>query len=856
MKDQPERSWTTGDYLTHRFNPELGIGRVTALEGRALVVEFPRSGTTLRLAANTDALIPVDLSPGRPVRITATREETTIAARLPDGTLRLANGRTASSHELWPLELEGALLERLALGDLDEVEDFVTRLDILHLLTLREADGLGSFLGGRVRLFPHQLHVAERASASDPVRWLLADEVGLGKTIEAALILNRLVHAGKVERCLVVAPDALTVQWLGELWRKYHQVFTLLDAQRLADVARDFGPDFNPFDVHRRAVIALEMLTERPQLTDQAVAAGIDLLVVDEAQRLRRPPGHPGEPGWRAIAPIAGLGRHVLLLSATPLEDDAHGFFRLLQLLRPEEFPEDVSFEARLALGTPLPPCTSSTRRADIGGLPPRVGIPIALDNPASWQLQGRGRGGRARRGGAPCGRAAAEDRSRPSRAGVRSRARPPCSDPTNARCASRRRRWTPATRASTGCCRRRPAGATRGRRRSSSWRTARRWRCCARRSATGRSSRAASSTRSCPRRAATRKSPGSGSPMVQACSCPRNAEARVATSSSAAASCCSTCPGNHRSWNNGSAGSIGSAGASRWRSCTSVRPAGSARMSCGSSRRSVSSASRWPGWSRNWPTSRVRSRRSRSIRWRRSPENASTALVSEAHAARTRIREAAYQQLHRDPYRSEMAAGILARVPAELDALNEEVVVTACIGLGFTIERPRGRRIFAIELGNGALVDGLPGVPGGSSYVGSFDREEAVEDETIDFFASGHPLVEGIFAHFEESALGRVARFEVEIGEERGEGLVAVYKDGPVFEVVAIDSAGQTRPDWAAAFRQRPLRARPVSDEPVADRDWTGMVRRLGARLDPARRPHALAAIVVGPSTAGNVTP
>ena len=384
----PGRSWTPGDYLTHRFNPELGIGRVTALEGRTLIVEFPRSGTTLRLAADTDALLTVDLSPGRPVRITATQEETTVAARLPDGTLRLANGRTAPSHALWPLELEGALLERLALGDLDEVDDFLTRLDILHLLTLREAGGLGSFLGGRVRLFPHQLHVAERASASNPVRWLLADEVGLGKTIEAALILNRLVHAGKVERCLVVAPDTLTVQWLGELWRKYHQVFTLLDAQRLADVARDFGPDFNPFDVHRRAVIALEMLTERPQLTDQAVRAGIDLLVVDEAQRLRRPPGHPGEPGWRAIAPIAGLGRHVLLLSATPLDDDAHGFFRLLQLLRPQEFPEDVSFETRLALATPLPPCTSSTRRADIGGLPPRVGIRIELDSAAGSQLR------------------------------------------------------------------------------------------------------------------------------------------------------------------------------------------------------------------------------------------------------------------------------------------------------------------------------------------------------------------------------------------------------------------------------------------------------------------------------------
>jgi ATP-dependent helicase HepA len=221
-------------------------------------------------------------------------------------------------------------------------------------------------------------------------------------------------------------------------------------------------------------------------------------------------------------------------------------------------------------------------------------------------------------------------------------------------------------------------------------------------------------------------------------------------------------------------------------------------------------------------------------------------ALVNEAHAARTRIREAAYQQLHRDPYRPDMAAGILARVPPELDALNQEVVVTACIALGFTIEHPRGHRIFAIELGSGALVDGLPGVPGGASYVGSFDREEALEDETIDFFASGHPLVEGILAHFEESPLGRVARFEIEIGQERGEGIVAVYKDGPLFEIVAFDSSGRARPDWAARFRERPLHLRSVTES--IDGEWAAMVRRLGAQLEPTRPPHALAAIVVRP--------
>ena len=363
---------------------------MTSVDKRALVVEFPRADTTLRLAANAEALLPVDLPVGRPVRVTASNEETTIASVGDDGTFGLANGRTVAAHELWPLELEGALLEKLAIGDLDDIDDFLTRMNLLHLLGLREAHGLGPFLGGRVRLFPHQLYVAERASASDPVRWLLADEVGLGKTIEASLILNRLVHLGKVNRCLIVAPDTLTVQWLGELWRKYHQVFTLLDSDRLADVAKDFGDDFNPFELHRRSVISLEMLIERPQLTEQAVRAGIELLVVDEAQHLRRPAGHPGNAAWRAVAPIAAPGRHVLLLSATPLEDDAHGFFRLLQLLRPQDFPEDMSIEARLAESTPLPACTSATRRADIGGLPPRVGIPIDLSATATVNAKSR----------------------------------------------------------------------------------------------------------------------------------------------------------------------------------------------------------------------------------------------------------------------------------------------------------------------------------------------------------------------------------------------------------------------------------------------------------------------------------
>src|SRR5918994_1048532 len=102
----PVHAWSVGDHLTHRFNADLGTGRVTAIEGRVLVVHFPAGEATLRLAAGSDALVP-EAAPTR--------------------------------HRDRPL------LERLAAGDVDEAEDVLTRLDILHLLATREADGLGSF---------------------------------------------------------------------------------------------------------------------------------------------------------------------------------------------------------------------------------------------------------------------------------------------------------------------------------------------------------------------------------------------------------------------------------------------------------------------------------------------------------------------------------------------------------------------------------------------------------------------------------------------------------------------------------------------------------------------------------------
>ena len=793
-------AWTVGDILTHRFNPDLGTGRVTALEGRALVVHFAKPNATLRFAASSDALLP----------------ETDRARRR-----------------------DRPLLERLAAGEIDETEDFLTRLEVLDLVALREADGLGSFLGGRVRLFPHQLHVAERATAQMPVRWLLADEVGLGKTIEAALIMNHLLHTQKIERCLVVAPDSLTVQWLGELWRKYHRVFTLLDGARLADVAKDFGQGFNPFDVHRRAVIALEMLVERPELTAQAVQSGIDLLVVDEAQRLRRPPKHPGGPHYRAIAPIAALGRHVLLLSATPLEDDAHGFFRLVQLLRPDELPEPLDVEARLASGEPLPPCTSSTRRADIGGLPPRApnAVDVASDRGAEVVAALR-----QARPADPIARRKVLDRIRrglasgaalkavvgPEEAALRQQADAiDAQDPRLAWLLAEAKRWRQAHEKTLVFVAHRE-------------------------------------TLEMLRQALSARAQLASAVFHEALSTVRR-DTEVA----------------HFRAEDG--------------------PSLLVSTEAGGEGRNFEFCHRLVLYDLPWRPSVVEQRIGRLDRiGRRIPveivyfrpasgigadvvrlferlglfnepmaglepqlahlEPALEAIaldpdasltdaemervLAEAQAARRRIHEAAYQQLQRDRYRAELGPGILARVPADLDARLEQVTLSAATRLGFHVEQVRGSRAHAIEFGSEALVDSLPGVAGGASFVGSFDREYAVTHETRDFFASGHPLIEGLIAHFEEEPKGRVARLELRAPGEPGVGVIAIYKDGPQIDIVAIDDGGTARQAWADALR-RPAAARRMKAEDAASHDWPALVRRLAPSLG-ARQPHAVAAAVV----------
>jgi len=838
--------WETGNRVVHRFNRELGPGVVRLIEDRTLVIEFA-AGDFLRLAQDTDALIPLTLPVGARVTLQPGNETVTIAAMPSPGRVLLTDDREVAEENLWPLHTGESLFDKLAHGEIDNLDRFSLRLDALHLAAIREADGLGSFLGGRIRLFPHQLYAAESATRAPLVRWLLADEVGLGKTVEACLILNHLLRTGRADRTLVIAPETLTVQWLGELWRKYHQVFVLLDEHRLVDVEKDYGKGFNPFDAHRRVVLGLETLIERPELTTQAIEAGIDLLIVDEAHHLRRLPGHPGSPAYRAVRPIADLGQHCLLLSATPLEDDAHGFFRLLQLLRPDEFPDDADFEERLADKVALPPCTSATRREEIGGLPPREGKAVPLENNAGWKTQAKLECS-ARSGGV---RNALERKNKLRRVRY-----------ALASGAALEKIWSTKDEALVQLAR--AAQETDPR---LDWlaEMARKWRTdgdktlvfVAHRESLEMIKTAMS------RRVQLRVglfhedlSPGKRDIEVS--------QFRTATGPSMLIS--TECGGEGRNfefctrlvlfdlpWNPmvveqriGRLDRIGRTipveivyfvppeglGAAIARLHESL---GLFREPLGGLERELSHVE---------PViEQLALEKEFSPSHKRFNE-----VISEAREAQGRIQAAAYHELHRNPYHAGLSAAILARVPPDLEELTEDVVLGACEQLELNVESQRGRARHSIELGKRARVESLPGIAAGASFLGTFDREEAVQDESIDFFASGHPLIEGLLAHLEESPIGRVGLLHTRLpGGKAGLGLAGLYKDGPQFHAVVVDADGIRREDWEKALLLRPLKSRRVRSEDItAQAEWPGLVRRMAKHLEPHGEPVAIAGLVV----------
>jgi superfamily II DNA or RNA helicase len=244
-------------------------------------------------------------------------------------------------------------------------------------------DELVAPLEGTVIPLPHQVHALARAMSSDRVRYLLADEVGLGKTVEAGLIFRELKIRGLVRRALVVAPAGLVTQWVQELKTHFDETFRLVIPSDLSAARELIGldEDANAWRLHDQVVCPLDSVKPlearrgwtREQVArfnrerfDDLVSAGWDLIIIDEAHRLGGSTDQVAR--YRLGEALGQAAPYLLLLSATPHQGKTDGFRRLISFLDSQAFPDDESVsQARVA---PYVIRTEKRRTIDAEGKP------------------------------------------------------------------------------------------------------------------------------------------------------------------------------------------------------------------------------------------------------------------------------------------------------------------------------------------------------------------------------------------------------------------------------------------------------------------------------------------------------
>jgi ERCC4-related helicase len=266
------------------------------------------------------------------------------------GTIELLRESTAlirfeSSFEERPLSelapvrsAQDALVE----GVYDDLREVLARSQALSIRSIN--DSWGVFSTSRINLLPHQLWVCHRVLRQWPVQKLIADDVGLGKTIEAGLILWPLLAKKRVQRLLVLAPASLVPQWQERL----RQMFDIRLTPYSAEIDTERSDYWN---THHWVVASLPTLRKDINGRHERMlkADNWDLLIIDEAHHLNSLEDSGATLGYRFVQKLIDNGKFAsrLFFTATPHRGKNYGFFALLSLLRPDLFDASKPFEAQ-----------------------------------------------------------------------------------------------------------------------------------------------------------------------------------------------------------------------------------------------------------------------------------------------------------------------------------------------------------------------------------------------------------------------------------------------------------------------------------------------------------------------------
>ncbi len=319
---------------TSSGEPELGLGIVTEVTKGKVQMYFPVAEETRLYATESAPLRRTIFKAGDSIVDPKGNSMLIDHVKVVDG-LYVYYGNGLKLHEA---EIAGGTIthnvdDRLFMGDVDSPELFALRRETLYHNYNRRISPVHGFVGGKIDLIPHQLYIAHEVSSRFAPRVLLSDQVGLGKTIEACLILHRLLVTGRISRVLILVPESLVHQWFVEVLRKFNLWFNIFDEERCVSL-EESAPDGNPFLDNQLIICSTEFLAGSQKRAHQAIAADWDMLVVDEAHHLEWSV-EKVSPEYRIVELLSQVAKGLLLLTATPEQLGVESHFARLRLLDP-----------------------------------------------------------------------------------------------------------------------------------------------------------------------------------------------------------------------------------------------------------------------------------------------------------------------------------------------------------------------------------------------------------------------------------------------------------------------------------------------------------------------------------------
>lgn len=318
-----------GQRYLSRSEPELGLGIVTTVDGRYAEVTFRAADTVRRYDVRSAPIHRVLFRPGDTIHDRQGAAHTIHSVQTGTTVVYVCDTGVIAESELDDREEFSSPSQRLLNGIVDSTETFDRRRFLLDSAARMRGARERGFLGGRINLLPHQLFIADSVASRRIPRALLCDETGLGKTIEACLIMQRLLLTGRIERALMVVPSALVHQWFVELLRRFNMTARLFTPE----FCESCEADQNPFAADQIGIVSLEYLVGTAIRAQQAIDATWDLVIVDEAHHVKE-----NSRGYEIISALAPPDRGLLLLTATPEQLGRRGHFARLHLLDPMRY--------------------------------------------------------------------------------------------------------------------------------------------------------------------------------------------------------------------------------------------------------------------------------------------------------------------------------------------------------------------------------------------------------------------------------------------------------------------------------------------------------------------------------------